>query len=85
MIAMEALAAILAAAALAALFGALLWGIARSSRRLLGNDAVLSGAIERCASCAEKPVCETGALAGWLSSRPARCPNLELLQKRQPL
>jgi hypothetical protein len=85
MIAMDALAAIFAAAALAAVFGILLWGIARGSRRLLANDAVLSEAISRCASCAERPVCETGALAGWLSSRPARCPNLELLHKRQPL
>jgi hypothetical protein len=85
MIAMEALLAIFAAASLAALFGILLWAIARGARRMLGNDAATNEAIERCVSCAERPVCETGALAGWLSSRPARCPNLELLQKRQPL
>jgi hypothetical protein len=85
MIAMEALAAILAAAALAALFALLLWGIARGSRRLLGNDAVLGEAVTRCASCAEKPVCETGALAGWPSIRPRACPNLEFLQERKSL
>ena len=44
---------------------------------MLGNDAAAKEAIERCASCAERPVCETGALAGWLSIRPRACPNLE--------
>jgi hypothetical protein len=71
-----------------ALFAAFLLSfsvIARGARRMLGNDAVASAAIERCASCAERPLCETGALAGWLSIRPRACPNLELLHKRQPL
>jgi hypothetical protein len=63
----------------------LAWGIARGWRHLLGNDPRFTAAVESCASCAAKPVCETGAVAGWLGSRPARCPNLELLQKRQPL
>ena len=79
----EALAAIFAAAVLVAVFALLLWGIARSSRRLLGrNDATATEAVARCVSCAERPVCETGALAGWLRSRPPRCPSLELLQGR---
>jgi hypothetical protein len=76
---------VLAALALLAVFMLLLWAIARGARRMLGNDAAAKEAIERCASCAERPVCETGALAGWLSIRPRACPNLELLHKRQPL
>ena len=75
----------LAALALLALFLLLFWAIARGARRMFGNDAAANEAIERCASCAERPLCETGALAGWLSIRPRACPNLELLHKRQPL
>jgi hypothetical protein len=82
---MEALAAILTAAALAAAFVLLLWAIARGSRRLLGNDQLSSETVERCAACAEKPVCETGALAGWPGRHSARCPNLELLHERKAL
>jgi hypothetical protein len=81
----EALAAIFAAAVLIAVFSLLLWGIARGSRRLLGTDAAATEAIARCVSCAQKPVCETGALAGWLHSRPPRCPSLDLLQRSKPL
>lgn len=76
---------VLAALAVLAAFLLLLWAVARGARRMLGNDAAASEAIGRCAACAERPVCETGALAGWLSIRPRVCPNLELLHKRQPL
>jgi hypothetical protein len=82
---MEAFVAILAAAALVAAFVLLLWAIARGSRRLLGYGAVMDHAVRRCASCAERPVCETGALAGWLGTGPRACPNLERLQERKPL
>ncbi|MCD6044367.1 MAG: hypothetical protein K0R40_3970 [Burkholderiales bacterium] len=64
---METLSAFLVAAGFGALFVGLLWGITRGAGRY--------PLAERCATCAEKPVCETGALAGWLSTR--RCPNLE--------
>jgi len=76
---------VLAALGLLAVFLLLLWALARGARRMLGNDAAANQAIERCAECAERPLCETGALAGWLSIRPRACPNLELFQKRQPL
>lgn len=82
---MDNLAAILAAIAFLAVFALLVWGIARGWRQLLGNDPTLTAAVESCASCAAKPVCETGAVAGWLGSHPAGCPNLQILQKRQPL
>ena len=82
---MQPLVPALAALALLAVFLLLLWAIARGARRMLGNDAAANEAIGRCATCAERPICETGALAGWLSIRPRACPNLEHLQKRQPL
>jgi hypothetical protein len=81
----QPLVSLLAALGLLAVFLLLLWVIARGARRMLGNDAAANQAIARCAACAERPVCETGALAGWLSIRPRACPNLELFQKRQPL
>jgi len=71
---MESFAAILAAIGFAAVFAGVLWGIANGARRHAG--------VERCNSCAEKPVCDTGAFAGWLSIHPRRCPNLEPLEKR---
>jgi hypothetical protein len=70
----------LTAAALAAAFVLLLWAIARGSRRLLGNHRVTNETVERCTACAQKPVCETGALAGWPGSHPSRCPNVEHLR-----
>ncbi len=85
MSALQPLVPVLAALALAAVFLLLLWSIARGARRMLGSDAAANAAIERCAACAERPVCETGALAGWLSIRPRACPNLELLHERKPL
>lgn len=78
---MENLAAILSAAALLAMFSLLVWGVARGSRRLLGNDGVLIDAVKSCSACAGRPVCETGAIAGWLTTRPAGCPNVERLQR----
>jgi hypothetical protein len=75
------MAAILVAAALLALFTLALWGVARGARRLLGNDAASIGALAGCAACAQKPVCETGALAGW-PRHPPGCPNLERLRRR---
>lgn len=78
---MDNLAAILAATALLAVFSLLAWGIARGWRQLLGNDPRLTAAVENCASCAAKPVCETGAVAGWPGSHPAGCPNVERLQR----
>ena len=85
MSAVQPLVPVLAAFAMFAAFLLLLWAIARGARRMLGNDATANEAIGRCATCAERPICETGALAGWLSIRPRACPNLEHLQKRQPL
>jgi hypothetical protein len=85
MSAVQPLVPALAALALLAVFLLLFWAIARGARRMLGNDAAVNEAIARCASCAERPLCETGALAGWLSIRPRACPNLEILHKRQPL
>jgi hypothetical protein len=80
--AVEALSAMLLAAALAAALLLLLWAIARGSRRMLGNDRVANETVERCAACAQKPVCETGALAGWPGSHPSGCPNVEHLRGR---
>jgi hypothetical protein len=77
---MDSFAAILVAGVLLAAFAVLLWGIARGTRRLLGNDAALIDAVKSCASCAAKPVCETGALAGW-PGHPAGCPNVERLRR----
>jgi hypothetical protein len=85
MSAVQPLVPVLAALGLLAVFLLLLWVMARGARRMLGHDPAASEALERCASCAERPLCETGALAGWLSIRPRACPNLELFQKRQPL
>jgi hypothetical protein len=85
MSAAQPLVPVLAALGLLAVFLLLLWAVARGARRMLGNDAAANEAITRCAACAERPLCETGALAGWLSIRPRACPNLELFQKRQPL
>lgn len=76
---MDNFAAILAATAFLAVFALLVWGIARGWRHLLGNDPTLTAAVESCASCAAKPVCETGALAGW-PSHPVGCPNVERLR-----
>ena len=78
---MDNLAAMLAAIAFLAVFSLLVWGIARGWRGLLGNDPALIAAVESCASCAAKPVCETGAVAGWPGSHPAGCPNVERLQR----
>ena len=51
--------------------------LAAGARRLLGMDAAFAEAVKSCASCAQKPICETGALAD--------CPSLKLLQERKPL
>ena len=81
---METLAAMLAAAGVVSVLILLLWSIARGSHRLLGYGALMDEAVRRCASCAHRPVCETGALAAW-PGHPAGCPTLELLRKRTPL
>jgi hypothetical protein len=76
---MDNLAAILLAVAAFAVFAVLVWAISRGARRLLGNDATLIDAVRGCASCAARPVCETGAIAGW-PRHPAGCPNVERLR-----
>lgn len=80
---MDNLAAIFSAVALLAVFAVLVWGVAGGWRRLLGNQPRLADAVARCASCATRPVCETGALADWLGGHPPGCPAIERL-KRSP-
>ncbi len=41
----------------------------------------LAHAARRCASCALRNACETEMLAGWLSPRPAGCPNAALFDR----
>jgi hypothetical protein len=78
---MDNLAAIFSAVALFAVLAVLVWGVAGGWRRLLGNEPGLVDALARCASCATRPVCETGALANWLGSRPPGCPAVERLKR----
>jgi hypothetical protein len=77
---MDNLAALFSAAALIAVLALLIWGVAGGWRRLLGDEAALVEAVKSCASCAARPVCETGALAGWLGRHPANCPNVHRLR-----
>lgn len=44
------------------------------------SATALVEAVKSCASCAARPVCETGALAGWLGSHPANCSNVHRLR-----
>ena len=51
-------------------------------RALLGGDRGLLDAVGACEACARKPVCETGALAGW-GPPMSGCPNLQRLRTRR--
>jgi hypothetical protein len=51
-------------------------------RALLGSERELLDAIGACEACARKPVCETGALAGW-GPPMSGCPNLKRLRARR--
>jgi radical SAM protein with 4Fe4S-binding SPASM domain len=70
---MENLGAILAAAALFALFALLAWMVARGWQRMLRNDPALAGAVKSCVSCALRPVCDAGCAV--------QCPNVARLRR----
>ena len=42
--------------------------------------ALMTDAVARCLHCAERPLCETGSVAGWQAGR-AGCPNVERLRR----
>jgi hypothetical protein len=44
------------------------------------RSALMTEAVTRCIRCAERPLCETGAVAGWQAGR-AACPNVERLRQ----
>jgi hypothetical protein len=51
------------------------WRQVRAWRAALMVETVTS-----CMRCAERPLCETGAVAGWQAGR-AGCPNVERLRR----
>ena len=51
------------------------WRQVRAWRAALMVEAVTS-----CMRCAERPLCETGSVAGWQAGR-AGCPNVERLRR----
>lgn len=65
-----------------AILGVLAAGVVAEAWRQLRawRAALMSEAVTRCISCAERPLCETGAVAGWQAGR-AGCPNVERLRR----
>ena len=43
--------------------------------------AELVRAVSRCASCAARTACESGAIGGWAGRRPVGCPNAPLFER----
>jgi hypothetical protein len=64
-----------------AILGVLAAGVVAEAWRQLRawRAALMVETVTRCMRCSERPLCETGSVAGWQAGRGA-CPNVERLR-----
>ena len=65
-----------------AILGVLVAGVVAEAWRQVRawRAAWMAEAVTRCMNCVERPLCETGSVAGWQAGR-AGCPNVERLRR----
>jgi len=65
-----------------AILGVLVAGVLAEAWRQVRawRAALMVEAVTRCIRCAERPLCESGAVSGWQAGR-AGCPNVERLRR----